>query len=157
MRLARHREETLRRFRLALDQSRKGVTLTNAERYALGIMNKHSFAILHENMPSHTLTTLPDDLLHYSEPRILTVREYARLQSFPDTFSFHGNYTTGGKRRTTEAPRYTQVGNAVAPLMAELLGWLLHAINAECAAASPEFSTTRREISSQSYKRAAMA
>lgn len=31
--------------------------------------------------PSHTLTTLPDDYVNYSEGRILTVREYARLQS----------------------------------------------------------------------------
>lgn len=136
MRLARHREETLRRFRLALDNSRKGVTLTMAERHRLGIMNKHQFTILDRKLPSHTLTTLPDDLLHYSEPRILTVREYARLQSFPDYYSFQGKYTTGGQHRRTEAPRYTQVGNAVAPLMAELLGWLLLSFKAEHVSAT---------------------
>jgi DNA (cytosine-5)-methyltransferase 1 len=75
--------------------------------------------------PSHTLTTLPDDLLHYSEPRILTVRELARLQSFPDWFEFRGKYTTGGKRRRHECPRYTQVGNAVPPLVAQALGNVL--------------------------------
>jgi putative nucleotidyltransferase with HDIG domain len=73
-------------------------------------------------MPSPTVTTLPDDILHYSEPRILTVRECARLQSFPDWFAFQGKYTTGGKKRKMETPRYTQVGNAVPPLLAEAIG-----------------------------------
>src|SRR5690606_41042852 len=57
---------------------------------------------LNARMPSKTLTTLPDDLLHYKEPRILTVRESARIQSFPDDFCFRGKYTTGGKERTSE-------------------------------------------------------
>jgi len=76
---------------------------------------------LHPDKPSKTLTTLPDDLLHYSEPRILTVRESARIQSFPDNFVFKGKYTTGGAMRTKECPRYTQVGNAVPPKMSYAL------------------------------------
>ncbi|MCJ7630786.1 DNA cytosine methyltransferase, partial [Candidatus Bathyarchaeota archaeon] len=75
-----------------------------------------------------TLTTLPDDYIHYSEPRILTVREYARIQSFNDWFEFKSNYTTGGGRRKTEVPRYTQVGNAVPPLFAELCGTVLRMV-----------------------------
>ena len=50
------------------------------------------------------------------------VRECARLQSFPDWFDFRGKFTTGGDRRTRECPRYTQVGNAVPPLLAEAIG-----------------------------------
>ena len=65
---------------------------------------------------------MPDDLLHYSEPRTLTVRENARLQGFPDWFSFKGKYTTGGHLRRREVPRFTQVANSVPPLMAEALG-----------------------------------
>jgi DNA (cytosine-5)-methyltransferase 1 len=65
---------------------------------------------------------MPDDLLHYKEPRTLTVRENARLQTFPDWFAFKGKYTSGGKRRRDEVPRFTQVANAVPPLLAELLG-----------------------------------
>jgi DNA (cytosine-5)-methyltransferase 1 len=61
-------------------------------------------------------------VLHYSEPRILTVRESARIQSFPDWFQFKGKYTTGGDRRTRECPRYTQVGNAVPPHLARAIG-----------------------------------
>ena len=83
---------------------------------------KHSLTVLDLEKPSITVTTLPDDILHYDEPRILTVRELARLQSFPDWFKFEGPYTTGGERRKKSCPKYTQVGNAVPPLMAEGIG-----------------------------------
>ena len=56
----------------------------------------------------------------------MTVREYARIQSFPDTYQFKGKYTTGGKRRTQEVPRYSQIGNAVPPLFAEQVGIILN-------------------------------
>lgn len=68
--------------------------------------------------PSPTVMTLPDDMVHYSENRILTVREMARLQSFDDSFEFLGKRTTGGDRRKFELPQYTLVGNAVPPLLA---------------------------------------
>lgn len=86
---------------------------------------KQAITVLNADEPSKTLTTLPDDLLHYSEPRILTVREMARIQSFPDSFDILGKYTTGGERRTQECPRYTQVGNAVPPLLGEALGFTI--------------------------------
>lgn len=72
-----------------------------------------------------TVTSHPDDMIHYCEPRILTVRECARLQSFPDWFDFKGKYTTGGKLRKMEVPRYTQVGNAIPPLFGEQAGLIL--------------------------------
>ncbi|MEI7920050.1 MAG: DNA cytosine methyltransferase [bacterium] len=65
--------------------------------------------MLDKGKPSPTLTTLPDDYIHYKEPRILTVREYARIQSFSDSYEFKGKYTTGGKLRVQETPRYTQI------------------------------------------------
>lgn len=85
-------------------------------------VKKHTIIPLDPFKPSPTITTLPDDLIHYSEPRILTVREYARIQSFPDTYEFKGKYTTGGKQRTKEVPRYTQIGNAIPPLFGEQCG-----------------------------------
>ena len=121
LRLVNHRDETVRRFQEILNTCRKGVQLSVQDRDRLGIQ-KTSTTPLAPNLPSHTLTTLPDDLLHYAEPRIHTVREHARLQSFPDWFEFRGKYTTGGDRRTKECPRYTQVGNAVPPLLAEMIG-----------------------------------
>lgn len=121
LRMAKHRPETKSRFIEILDTCPKGKSLSkeNRERFQ---MKKQCFTPLHPNQISKTITTLPDDLLHYKEPRILTVRENARLQSFPDWFEFKGKYTTGGARRKEECPRYTQVGNAVPPLMAEALG-----------------------------------
>ena len=49
--------------------------------------------------PTITATSLPDDYVHYAEPRSLTVREWARLQMFPDWYQFAGKRTTGGLRR----------------------------------------------------------
>lgn len=77
---------------------------------------------LHPKKPARTVVTLPDDYVHYSQNRILTVREMARLQSFPDDFEFLGHKSTGGMRRRTDVPQYTQVGNAVPPLMANAIG-----------------------------------
>jgi DNA (cytosine-5)-methyltransferase 1 len=130
LRLANHRDEIRERFAKILATCRRGVQLSKADRKSLGI-KKHCTVPLDPRKPSHTLTTLPDDILHYSEPRILNVREYARLQSFPDWFEFKGKYTTGGDRRVRECPRYTQVGNAVPPFLAECLGTLLKRLKQE--------------------------
>jgi DNA (cytosine-5)-methyltransferase 1 len=80
--------------------------------------NKRIVKRLKRDYVSPTLTTLPDDLIHYSEDRILTVREMARLQSFDDTYQFIGKRTTGAELRKTDCPQYTLVGNAVPPLLA---------------------------------------
>jgi DNA (cytosine-5)-methyltransferase 1 len=125
MRLASHLPATKKKFKKLIRycrvHKRMGVQLNSREREVLR-NKKQTVVVLHPDKPSHTLTTLPDDLLHYSHPRILTVREYARLQSFPDWFQFRGKYTTGGDLRVRECPRYTQVGNAVAPFVAQVLG-----------------------------------
>ena len=90
-------------------------------REQLGI-RKLTTRVLDPDLPAPTVTSMPDDLLHYREPRTLTVRENARLQTFPDWFRFCGKYTTGGHLRRLEVPRFTQVANAVPPLLAEILG-----------------------------------
>lgn len=81
--------------------------------------------------PTITATSMPDDYVHYSQPRILTVREWARLQLFPDWYRFMGKRTTGGIRRAgnpqegifdREVPKYTQIGNAVPVGLAERVG-----------------------------------
>lgn len=88
-------------------------------------LKQRSVTILDENSISPTITGHPDDYLHYSEPRIMTVRECARIQSFPDWYEIKMKYTTGGKMRKVEVPRYTQIGNAIPPLFAELAGLVL--------------------------------
>lgn len=127
LRLANHRDETRKRFKQIITTCRQGVQMSAADRERFGL-KKHCLVPLDGEQPSHTLTTLPDDFLHYSEPRILTVREYARLQSFPDWYEFRGKYTTGGNRRLKECPRYTQAGNAVPPFLAEFVGMLTSGI-----------------------------
>ncbi len=81
--------------------------------------------------PTITATSLPDDYVHFSQPRILTVREWARLQGFPDWYEFAGSRTTGGLRRAgnpregnfdRELPKYTQIGNAVPVFLSEKVG-----------------------------------
>lgn len=76
---------------------------------------------LNNNQPSRTVVTLPDDFISPFENRILSVRELARVQSFDDSFVFLGKRTTGGLRRRDEVPQYTQVGNAVPPLLAKAI------------------------------------
>jgi DNA (cytosine-5)-methyltransferase 1 len=85
---------------------------------------KHSQRALRKNEPAPAQLTIPDDLCHYDKDqlRTLTVREMARLQSFPDWFRFRSKATTGGTCRKFEVPQYTQVGNAVPPLLAKALG-----------------------------------
>jgi DNA (cytosine-5)-methyltransferase 1 len=136
MRLANHRPETVSRFRNILATSRKGVRMSSAERAHLGI-GKESITPLAPNKPAKTVTSLPDDFIHYAEPRILTVRECARLQSFPDWFSFEGVYTTGGRRRVSTVPRYTQVANAVPPLLAQAIGKVVSELSGEFLVGRP--------------------
>ena len=61
----------------------------------------------------------------YSLYDIMTVRECARIQSFPDWYEIQRKYTTGGQMRKIEVPRYSQVGNAIPPLFAEQAGNVL--------------------------------
>ncbi len=87
--------------------------------------------------PNLTATSLPEDYVHYSQPRGPTVREWARIQTFPDWYQFCGPRTTGGRRRAgdpdagiwdRDVPRYTQIGNAVPVQLARRVGEHLIAI-----------------------------
>lgn len=111
-------EEVFSRLLAAAPRNR---CILGADREPFGL-KKRSITVLAKNEPAPTVTTIPDDFVHYAEPRVMTVRECARLQTFPDWFEFKGPYTTGGKQRVNQTPRYTQVGNAVPPLFAEIVG-----------------------------------
>jgi DNA (cytosine-5)-methyltransferase 1 len=68
------------------------------------------------NEPSLTLLCTPSqkqtERCHPTEERPLTIREYARIQTFPDTYSFYGNI----------ASQYRQIGNAVPIQLAKRIG-----------------------------------
>lgn len=66
----------------------------------------------HSQKPSKTIDTGHRNHFHYKWNRVPSVRENARLQSFPDDFEFLGNKTE----------QYRQVGNAVPPLLGKILG-----------------------------------
>lgn len=126
-RFVNHKEHIEKRFAEILIKERRNTTISDNAKHKYKT-KKRTIVPLCNNSPSPTITTLPDDYIHYAEPRILTVREYARIQSFPDDFEFKGKYTTGGDRRTKEVPRYTQIGNAIPPLFGEQSGIVLKAL-----------------------------
>jgi DNA (cytosine-5)-methyltransferase 1 len=67
-----------------------------------------AFQRMDSQKPSHTIDTGHRNYFHYKANRIPTVRESARIQSFPDWFEFKGSKTS----------QFKQVGNAVPPLLA---------------------------------------
>jgi DNA (cytosine-5)-methyltransferase 1 len=123
-RFVNHTSEAKRTFEFMLKNAPRNRRIQGDERLFYGI-KKRNVTVLDPDQPSLTITTIPDDFIHYCEPRVMTVRECARLQTFPDWFEFKGPYTTGGERRKHQTPRYTQVGNAVPPLFAEQLGHVI--------------------------------
>lgn len=94
------------------------------------LTKKTSRIKLSPNKPSSTVMTLPDDIISPYENRIFSVRELARIQSFDDSFIFYGKRTTGSHLRKMEVPQYSQVGNAVPPLLAKAIAKeIIKAIN----------------------------
>lgn len=120
-RFVNHRKDTITLHENLLARAPIGKRITPDDNIVEGL-NRRGVTVLDPNSQAPTITSIPDELVHYCEPRILTVREHARIQSFPDWYEFKGKYTSGGERRKKEVPRYTQVGNAVPPLFAEQIG-----------------------------------
>ena len=110
--------------RLLAEYPERGKRIDGTAREGWGIRQR-GITILDPKTVSPTITGQPDDYLHYAEPRIMTVRECARIQSFPDWYEIKKKYTTGGQMRKIEVPRYSQVGNAIPPLFAEQAGYVL--------------------------------
>lgn len=95
------------------------------------LSRKYFFAYrkLHPAHFSWTLNTKSDCVFHYSCPRALSVREFARLHSFDDTYHF-----MAGDRHS----RYQQVGNAVPPLLGRAIAETLQGILTEAETATED-------------------
>ena len=138
----KHRECTLKRFALL----KQGESLKDLfERYigeereklqAERIMPKKMFIKrnyrLKSNEPSPTVTShCLDEFVHPTHDRALTVRECARLQSFPDSYDFCGGpYIIPHIDRTIQ-DKYEQIGDAVPPLLAYAWGQQINQIMKE--------------------------
>ncbi len=128
----RHRQPTLKRFALL----RPGEGLKNLfERFSKQeiekfqeerVLPKRMFikrnVRLKADEPSSTVTShCLDEFVHPVYNRALTVRECARLQSFPDSYFFHGPFLVPHINRTVQ-DKYEQIGDAVPPLLAYAWG-----------------------------------
>ena len=113
-RFPKHSAEISKRFEdiLAVTHNRRNLDLSKEVRESFNI-KKHTVIPLNGLDKSPTITTLPDDYIHYEEPRILTVREYARIQTFPDDWEFTGSI----------AQQYKQIGNAVPVNLGKEVGY----------------------------------
>jgi len=130
---SRHKPEIIEKFQSMLRNDGKVPEKFKTKKFAQRLLPKR----WGEAGPNITVASLPDDFVHFSQPRILTVREWARLQTFPDWYQFSGKRTTGGQRRAgnpdqdnwnRELPKYTQIGNAVPVLLAKAIGLHLQKI-----------------------------
>lgn len=129
----RHKAHTLKRFELIKPgEGVKGLfeRLTDKEIEHLqkdGTLPKKIFSKrnirLELNKPSLTVTShCLDENVHPTSNRALTVRECARLQSFPDSYDFCGGpYMVGHDNRKVQ-DKYEQIGDAVPPLLAYAWG-----------------------------------
>lgn len=118
-----HSEKTSNRFS-ALGQGKSARDLPKTMRTKKRVLFRLAASAL-----ARTIVTIPDDMVHYSQDRVLTVREMARLQSFRDSYVFLGPRSTGGLERRKECPQYTQVANSVPPLLSKGVGkWILSSI-----------------------------
>lgn len=100
--------------------------------------------VLDTTKPCSTLTTAPEELIHYKHPRVVTLREMARLQSFPDDFVFYGRYTLNGPARGVDVPRNAQIGNAIPPLVGKALGNALEQISNMIISNDPALNAYRK-------------
>lgn len=135
----RHTDKTIQKFQFLLDhpdeplpESLKPRVRSHADTVS-NIAYHQNHRVLVGNKVSPTITaSFYSSFIHPTQPRNLTIREAARIQSFPDSFQFYGKKTTLSKKLLAQKGRFdemhldqfNQVGNAVPPLMAKHLAEL---------------------------------
>lgn len=132
----RHTSKTVKKFEFILEK--RGAELpeeflprvrSNLELVSSSTYGQNS-RIIDGNKVSPTITaSFYSSFVHPSQPRNITVREAARIQTFPDSFVFKGKKTTLSKKllarkgivQELHLDQFNQVGNAVPPLLARHL------------------------------------
>lgn len=114
----------------------------------LGRRHYYAYRRLHPAIWSWTLNTKADSVYHYKVSRALSVREFARLQSFPDWFVFTTDRRRGDLPGRIEGgaahSRYRQAGNAVPPLLARAIAEALAQSLASATSTGPVASGQAR-------------
>lgn len=131
-----HTDKTIEKFKFLLSRSNEEMpeellprvrSHTDTVSYAKYSQNHR---IIDASKVSPTITaSFYSSFIHPTQPRNITVREAARIQTFPDSFVFKGKKTTLSKKLLAKKgifeelhlDQFNQVGNAVPPLMAEHL------------------------------------
>ena len=103
-RFVNHRQATINLHNDLLAYAPVGKRITPNDNIVSNL-NRRGVTVLNRAAQAPTITSIPDEIVHYTEPRILTVREHARIQSFPDWCAFNGKYTSVGERRKQEVTR----------------------------------------------------
>ena len=120
---SKHSTKVIEKFEYMLSNNGSIPEHLKTKKFAQRVMPR----VWGDSGPNITATSLPDDYVHFAQARVPTVREWARIQTFPDWYQFAGPRTTGGRRRAgdpnaglwdREVPKYTQIGNAVPVLLA---------------------------------------
>lgn len=119
-----HNEKDLNIYKLAIQKLKDGVQLTNdkipkemrTQKNVTDFLDR--FKVV-DNKPHTMIAHIAKDGHHYIHPdirqlRSISVREAARIQSFPDDYYFEGV-----KEDQPRTAAFKQIGNAVPPLMAE--------------------------------------
>lgn len=132
----RHTEKTVKKFEFLLNGSGDGLpedllprVRGNIDEISYSQYSQNHRIINGKNVSPTITASFYSSFIHPHQPRNLTVREAARIQTFPDTFIFKGKKTTLSKKLLAKKgiveelhlDQFNQVGNAVPPMMAKYL------------------------------------
>ena len=146
-RFNKHSQKVIDLYKLAHKTQKPG-RLSKEFLYENGCHSNKRY-VLNTQEPCSTVTTAPEELIHYKHPRVVTLREMARIQSFPDDFTFYGRYTLNGPSRGIDVPRNAQIGNAIPPLVGRALGKAIQEIAAQIEKSDPVLGKYRINIEPQ--------
>ena len=107
--ITNHTEQTIH----IISQVPDGGSIKDIDEKYYSVRNYNTaFKRMNSKLPSITIDCGHRNYFHYEQNRVPSVREAARLQTFPDHFIFEGSRTS----------QYKQVGNAVPPMLATIIG-----------------------------------